>query len=162
MKKSRRLVAVAALVLMIVGVAGVAALSRSWGDETLDPRAGTSGAVTEITITGRDIRFEPSELRMRAGAPVRLVFVNEGSIDHDVSILGIDDSDEASGHATGNSDGHGSGHAADMMTPGTVHLAAAPGQRASIEFIPKAGSFEVLCTIAGHVDAGMSGIAIAE
>jgi plastocyanin len=165
MKRSGRLIGIAAMVIVIVGVVGAAALSRSWGDETSDPRARTSGAVSQITITGQDIRFDPSELRMQVGEPVRLVFINEGSIDHDVSILGIvssDNVDEASGHADGTSDGHGSSHSVDMMSPGTVHLAAAPGQRASVEFTPKAGVFDVICTIVGHVEAGMSGIVIAE
>jgi uncharacterized cupredoxin-like copper-binding protein len=154
-----------ALALLVAGVVAIVAVR---GGEP-DPRAeGTRGAVTEITITGRDIRFDPGELRLRAGEPVRLVFVNEGSIDHDLSILGISASEEvveASAMRHGETDhagAHGGAHADTMMTPGTVHLAAAPGERASIEFTPKAGAFEVVCTIAGHREAGMAGAAVVE
>jgi uncharacterized cupredoxin-like copper-binding protein len=85
--------------------------------------------------------------------PARLVFVNNGQIEHDVTIAGITtDGKTAEGH------GHEeASHAMGQLAAGTVHVSAHAGDRAAVDFTPKAGTYEYACTLPGHKDAGMRG-----
>jgi uncharacterized cupredoxin-like copper-binding protein len=105
-----------------------------------------------FTLTARDLSFTPGEIVLRAGAPVRLTFVNEGVLEHDVTIVGLN----ANGQVV---DAHGkeAGHSMGKQLPGTVHLSAHRGERATAEFTPAPGTYEFACTIAGHKEAGMAG-----
>jgi uncharacterized cupredoxin-like copper-binding protein len=115
--------------------------------------APTATAAQEIVLNARDIAFSPGSLTLRAGAPARLVFLNGGRVEHDVTIPGITvDGKTAEGH------GHEeAGHAMARLAAGTVHVSAHAGDRAVVEFTPKAGTYEYACTITGHKEAGMRG-----
>lgn len=155
------------LVVGLLAIAVVAVIYATREDaENKATEAGVSDAAVTVTITGRDIWFDPADLQFAARQPVRLIFVNAGAVPHDVSILGINVTGESleAIQTTVNMDGRGGGHdaehAAAMMPPGTVHLAAAPGESVALEFTPAPGTFEVLCMVTGHREAGMVGKAI--
>ena len=106
----------------------------------------------ELTVTARDIAYAQNQLTLRAGVPTRLVFVNEGAIEHDITIPGLSAGETADAH------GHQeASHDMGTMAAGTVHATASVGDRAMVEFIPKAGTYEFACTIPGHKEAGMVG-----
>ncbi len=106
----------------------------------------------ELTVTARDIAYAQKQLTLRAGVPTRLVFVNEGAIEHDITIPGLSAGETADAH------GHQeASHDMGTMAAGTVHATASVGDRAMVEFIPKAGTYEFACTIPGHKEAGMVG-----
>lgn len=146
--------------LAVAGVAAVLALAActrpsaptATAAPTTKPSAGGTAA-QEIVLNARDIAFAPSALSLRAGVPARLVFVNNGQIEHDVTIADIiGDGKTAEGH------GHEeTSHAMGQPAAGTVHVSAHAGDRPTVEFTPKAGTFEYACSLPGHKDAGMRG-----
>jgi plastocyanin len=147
---------------LVAGVVAVIAFSGETGSTGGDEANGST--IREVTITGHDLRFEPAEVRLVAGEPVRLTFVNAGSVEHDVSIPGLNATGNAlnADHGGGHDSAGGHMHDSSAMAPGTVHLAVSPGERVSVEFTPSAGTFEATCTYAGHREAGMVGTIISE
>jgi uncharacterized cupredoxin-like copper-binding protein len=78
-----------------------------------------------------DLKFEPGDLTVVAGRPVRLTATNGGALPHDLTIKGLDK---------------------------PMQLLVQPGKSAELEFMPsKAGTYEFACTQPGHSEAGMVG-----
>lgn len=91
-----------------------------------------------------------------------VVFKNEGTVDHDWAITKIpvaDAHEEDAAMSTTADAGHAA--EADHMHAGDapdVHVAAASGTTTEMQFTPTvAGQYEIVCTIAGHKEAGMHG-----
>lgn len=103
----------------------------------------------ELTVVARDLRFSPRDLEVRRGQPVRVTFRNEDLVVHDWVVLNI----PASGKLE-RSDGH-----PESLDPvGSVHVGAEVGRVGSVEFVPEqAGTYTVICSVAGHKDMGMKG-----
>jgi plastocyanin len=88
-----------------------------------------------VTVTAEAVRFVPDELRVRAGDWVSLSLVNEDPVFHDLMVEGVENVD----------------------TP------ARPGQTSSIRFImDEPGTYEFMCSVPGHAEAGMVGTLIVE
>ena len=98
------------------------------GADTSEP----AGDVQEVTITGHDIYFDPSEVHIKAGK-VKFNLPNEGAAQHDFSIdeLGIQ---------------------VDMPA----------GSTQSVEADVPAGTYQFYCNIPGHKEAGMVGTLVVE
>lgn len=91
-------------------------------------------AVATLRVRGNEFGFEPRTLELRAGAPTRIQLENEGAIEHSLVVKAPD--------------GEGD----------WIHLHALPKQTdAGIYEIGRPGRYPVLCTIQGHVEAGMVG-----
>lgn len=86
------------------------------------------GTPTSIEVDMVDIAFEPKEFTIPANADVTVTLVNKGALPHNFSIEGEADSGEIPGGGTG-----------------TVTLNLAPG------------TYEYVCNIPGHKEAGMVG-----
>jgi uncharacterized cupredoxin-like copper-binding protein len=143
---------------MVVSVAALAALLVACGGGSTATQPATTQR-QDVTITARDMGFSATSLRLKAGQPVRLTFVNSGALEHDVTIPGLNESDaiiEPLDHDSGMT------HMMDDMARGTVHMAASAGGSAMVEFTPKAGSYEFYCSVAGHREAGMSGTLVVQ
>jgi uncharacterized cupredoxin-like copper-binding protein len=136
----RRLALVAGSLVLILAAACSAAPSSA------------PGSTQQLVVTGRDITFAQKQLTLKAGQPARLVFVNEGAIEHDVTIPGLAVGKSAEGHGS-----EEASHSMGALAPGTVHATAQPGDRVTVDFTPKAGTYEFACTIPGHKEAGMVG-----
>ena len=104
-----------------------------------------------VRVTARDLAFAPDEVALRAGSLVRLTLANEGVLEHDITGPGL-----SVGEAVAPSHGTGE-HAMVSTPPGTVHLVAAAGTSATVEFMPQKGAFEFYCAVPGHREAGMRG-----
>lgn len=117
-----------------------------------------SGTAQTVTIDARDLLFDPPELHLKAGAPVVLELVNDGALLHDITIEGINVTDDVVEPPAE----HHQGHSMTMMKPATVHLAAESGESVSATFTPRAGTFEFYCSVAGHREAGMHGTIVVE
>lgn len=87
-----------------------------------------AGAPT-IEVTGLDFRFQPAQLRIKAGQPVNIALANRGAIIHDITVSALQFS-----------------------------LPAQPGQRAvaGLTATPP-GTYEFYCSVPGHREAGMVG-----
>lgn len=112
--------------LMVVSVV-VMSTPMGWAEAQQRPQ--------EITVTGTEFRFDPARFRAEAGTPLRIVFVNRGSVGHNLTVP-----------------------AYDVGTP-TIR----PGQSATVTFTPQEpGTIGFLCTVPGHSEAGMRGQIIVE
>jgi len=97
---------------------------------------GLAGASPQaVKVTAKEFAFEPKEVKVRAGQPVRLVLENKGVIEHDfvVDKLGV------------------------KIPP------VQPGKTAELTFTPKAkGRYPIVCAVPGHKEAGMTGTLVVE
>ena len=97
-------------------------------------RALDAGAV-QHTVVARNVAFEPSELRIEAGRFAVVELVNEDPIFHDWEVEGV----------------------------ANVHVSALANSSNRIRFmIDRPGTYEFVCTVPGHAEAGMRGELIVE
>ena len=104
--------------------------------ETATPTDGGSGEVVEITVgtdEGAELVFDPTEVSVPAGATVRLTFVNQATVPHNLTF------DEPIGAAT-----------ATIVDPGAEE---------TLEFTaPEPGEYTFVCTL----HPGMEGTLVVE
>ncbi len=92
---------------------------------------------TDVKIVATDLKFTPATIQAKVGQPIKVVFENKGVIEHDLAFPALK---------------------TDKATT-ALKVAAKPGQTATLEFTPTAkGSYEYICTIPGHKEAGMKGV----
>lgn len=110
---------------------GAAASPDASGAATSPDAAGAS-----LTVTGNEYRFEPAEIRVRAGEAVSVTFTNSGAIPHTFTIPAV------------------------QADAGSISA----GSSATITFNApsEAGQYEFLCSFGGHAEAGMVGTLIVE
>ena len=81
----------------------------------------------EIVLSAVDLAFEPDRLTLSAGEPVNLRLVNDGQLFHDLTL------DEPA-----------------------LHVNVDPGEEALTGLvIDEPGTYEAVCTVPGHEEAGM-------
>jgi uncharacterized cupredoxin-like copper-binding protein len=84
---------------------------------------------TVVEVTATDLAFDPSSITIDAGQPTNVRLTNEGQVFHDLTIPDLD-----------------------------VTLAAEPGETVTAGItVDTPGTYEFLCTVPGHADAGMRG-----
>ena len=111
-----------------------------------------SAPATTLAVEVNEFAYAPAALEVPAGQPVELVLTNSGTLEHDFSIVEIPLVNGAS--SNGGMD-HEMG--ATEAQP-DLHVAAAAGQSATLKFTPsKSGTYEFICTVEGHKEAGMVG-----
>jgi uncharacterized cupredoxin-like copper-binding protein len=133
-----------------VGLVPLALLSVACGGADDD-------ASTEIDATLDDFRFSPTEWTVTAGEAVTIELQNDGSVLHEFVLLqpGVEISSEAELPATEEE------LSADFVYWETGWIK--PGQSTTETFTaPEAGVYQVICAIATHFSAGMTGTLIAE
>ncbi len=93
------------------------------------PSAAPIPGAPEVVIGATEFSFEPSTVEVPTGKPVNLTLVNDGSTVHNLTIPALG-----------------------------VSVVAGPGQRATVGFVaPAPGTYQIVCTIPGHAEAGMTG-----
>jgi len=118
------------MIVMALAIFVLAACSR--GDSSAN----------SISTTATDFHFEPSSWTVKAGEEVTLSITNNGAVDHDWVLLGSMITAPADGEK-------------DVIFEAEV----APGQTEEVTFTAPAtpGEYQVICEIAGHLEAGMEG-----
>ncbi|GIV98101.1 MAG: auracyanin-A [Herpetosiphonaceae bacterium] len=141
------------LVLLIAGALLILAACGA-ADTPASSTEGSDGAKqTTVEIVATEFSFAPKTIKAKANQPITIVFKNNGNIEHDWSIAAIEAKDIHSSSEAGEDS-----HSHSSSSPAT-HVVAMPGKSATLTFTPtKAGEYEFICTIAGHKEAGMSGI----
>ena len=119
---------------------------------TLLLAACTSGqATTKITITVKEFAFDPNIITVTAGEPVELTFINEGAVEHDFAVEVIPVTDVST---SGGSDHHISGDHSKYA----LHTSTPAGETSTLTFTPtEPGTYKIICSVPGHLDAGMTG-----
>lgn len=107
----------------------------------------------ELVMT--DFAFRPASFEVRAGVPVVLTLVNEGTLEHDFSILEIP---VEAATAAEESSGEHDMQMSTMAVEPQLHASALAGASNTLTFTPtKPGTYDFFCTVPGHKEAGMVG-----
>jgi len=144
------------------------------GDDSDNGAVATPDASGVIEVTAGDFTFEPSRIVVPAGETVTLRLKNVDTQDHDLQV-GTIDVQILEGGATG-AEHQMSTPMEGMETPemmetagtgeadmGPIALHTTAGGEDSISFIAtEKGTYDVLCTMAGHKDEGMVGTLVVE
>ncbi len=118
-------------------VAFVAALFVAAGacDDASDPSETGIQPDGTYVIVGTEFAFAPAALTIPVGEEAVIVFKNLGTVDHNLESEGL-------GFATG-----------------TIRI----GHERTVRFTPRStGEFELVCSIPGHTEAGMTGAIIVQ
>jgi Cu+-exporting ATPase len=116
-------------------LAGIAALALALAGTVGVVNGAIDAGASHITVTARDLAFDPADLHVRAGTFVVLTFTNDDAVFHDWSVDGLANVDDPS----------------------------RPGQSHQVRFvIDRPGRYVVRCTVAGHADAGMVGTLVVD
>ncbi|MEX2322462.1 MAG: cupredoxin domain-containing protein [Acidimicrobiia bacterium] len=121
--------------LALMAVIAIALAACGGGDETTTTAAPTTtagGAGVEVIIGATEFEFDPDELTVPADTEITLTLVNNGVVEHDITIDELD-----------------------------FHLLARPGETVSTTLTVPAGIYMVYCAVPGHHEAGMMGTLIA-
>lgn len=143
-----------------IALAGLLLLTGcSGGMDSSDPHAAHSDAMGAegrvIEVVAKEFAFAPASISAKVGEPVTVLLENEGSLEHDWSIVEIE-SDHVSSETTGASEAHL--HGAMGEDAAALHVAAMPKQMGQINFTPtKSGRYRYYCSVPGHAEAGMVG-----
>jgi len=118
---------------LVVGACGGGGSDKAKSSENGQPRADKTALVTpngpKVEVTAKEFGFTPSTLTMKAGEPTTVVFVNNGSIEHDFTV-----------------------------SDAGFKLAVPAGQTGQkVLTIPKPGTYQFHCSVPGHEGAGMKG-----
>lgn len=140
------LVAGAALVSVLAVVIGLVVLIRIGADENRGGGAAVAaGPVTELTVDASEFAFDPATAEMPVGEEITVTMDNIGSVEHEWIVLnqGVRISDEAE-------------FSEDMVLARTERVAG--GEASTVAFtLDEAGTYQVVCLVAGHLAAGMQG-----
>jgi len=108
--------------------------------------------VTEISVVMNEFSYQPSTLTVPAGQQVVVTLRNEGQIEHDFVVDGIDVSAVSS---EGDIGGH---HMGGDHSEFDLHLSVTAGGTGTLRFTPnQPGTYRIFCSVEGHEEAGMVG-----
>ncbi|MCR8644340.1 cupredoxin domain-containing protein [Paenibacillus sp. N1-5-1-14] len=84
--------------------------------------------VPELIVKAQEFSFTPSTINMKKNEKIKITLDNTGAVEHDFEIIGTN-----------------------------IHIHAAPGKKNSlIVSFDQTGYYQVVCTLPGHEEAGMS------
>jgi len=110
---------------------------------TVPPTTTTVGALADIVLA--EFAFTPDTVEASAGAELTANVTNEGSFPHSWTVLTAGTTVTTADEVTD-----------DVIVAGTDNLAA--GESATLTFtVREAGSYQIVCRIPGHIEAGMVG-----
>ena len=108
-------------------------------------------SVTKITVTVKEFAFDPNVITVTAGEPVELTFINEGAVEHDFAVEVISVTDVST---SGSGDHHMSGDHSNYA----LHTSTPAGETSTLTFTPtEPGTYQIICSVPGHLEAGMTG-----
>ena len=97
---------------------------------------GGGGSAASVNVKLSEFKFDPAQITVKAGQPVKISAQNTGTVAHNFIVKGIDKA---------------------------ASTKIAPGQTGTMEFTPAtAGSFEIVCDEPGHEAGGMKGTLIVQ
>lgn len=105
---------------------------------------GSGGSSNNIKVTMVDFAFQPNSLSVAANKSVTLTITNNGSTDHDFTLVSKTVTPPWG----------------DQDKPNIITEKIVPaGQTATLTFTSPAtpGDYQFLCTVAGHLESGMTG-----
>src|SRR3990172_2622243 len=112
------------------------------------------GGAQDVTVKMMaQLTFQPAEIKLESGKPVRLTVDNGGSTS--VHTLTVAEMPVMDVHSSGGVGGYAG---IDAGTEYDLHIALAAGGAGTLEFTPtQSGEYVFICTLPGHAQAGMTG-----
>lgn len=105
----------------------------------------------EVNLVAGEFSYKPNQLVLKKGVPAKIIFTNNGEIEHDFELIS---SENFIVESASNMDNHQH----DAKTGNKVHLHAKPGEKTFLVLKAKdEGKFQFYCTIPGHKENGMIG-----
>lgn len=117
-------------VILSVGIA-LAGTACQRAAQQPTPQRADEGATQVVNVIAKEFAFEPKEIKLNAGM-AKIVVRNNGSVEHDFEIVGVAE--------------HGAEHEGKLIQPSEAR---------EVEVELKPGTYQVVCTVAGHKEAGM-------
>ena len=103
-----------------------------------------------VDVVLKEYSFHPSDLTFKADVPHKLRIINKGTTKHYFTAEGFFRA-IATRKLQSNADG-------EIKAPYFTAIEVFPGRSLDLYFIPvKKGRYDLLCTISGHADHGMTG-----
>ncbi len=125
------------LVVIMVGAAAC-------GDSGSPPETPATTVAAQV-VSMTEFRFAPDVVRVPGGGETTIILQNDGATDHNWVLLREPISSESE-------------FSEEAVLTSTV---VRPGERQTFDFAPPAaGEYQVICSIAGHFDAGMEGLLV--
>ena len=112
---------------LAVLLAGCGSGAGNGGGHAQDSVQAPVQGASDVTVTAVDIDFKPESIDAVAGEPLNVTVVNEGTTTHDFTL-----------------------EAADVH----VNVDAGETKETSLT-LDEPGTYEAICTVAGHAEAGM-------
>ena len=141
---------------VITGAALIAAGAGPGDGSAIPAGAAGQGADTTITIraSGSTLEFTPTRVSAKAGTRLRLRFVNEGSLPHNIVVPKSDDDIDALALAA-----YQAGETGYVPMDLKAKLVgwttlASPGETVEVSFVvPAAGEYTYVCLFPGHANS---------
>ena len=111
---------------LILAVAGCQRVAQPPAQRTVE-----EGTAQVVNVVAKEFAFEPKEIKLHAGM-TKIVVRNNGAVEHDFEIVGVAE--------------HGAEHEGKLIQPSEAR---------EVEVELKPGTYQVVCTVAGHKEAGM-------
>ncbi|ASK61304.1 hypothetical protein CFK37_03480 [Virgibacillus phasianinus] len=100
-----------------------------------------------LVVQADEFSFTPSKMEIPVGESVTMVLVNNGEIEHDLEIVGME---------TGTVESLSRHH--HQQEENQIHVHSIPGEKQEVSFTPlEPGVYKYTCTIPGHAESGMTG-----
>lgn len=136
--RGRALIWMAAVALVAAACGG----DDGGGDD--GGNGGGGGGATRVTVEGTEFSFSPAAVTVAADTDVSVTFDNQGSIDHEWTVL------------TAGTELASEGDFDASLVAFTIAPIPAGSSAEGTLNLP-AGEYQVLCSIPGHFTAGMAG-----
>lgn len=118
-------------------IALMSALSACGGSDA-------ANAVTEFSVSAQEFEFSPSSWTVAANSDVNITFTNDGSVDHEWAVL-----------TEGTNISSGDEFNEEIVLWEVEAIPAGDTVTETFNFAP--GTYQVICALEGHLDAGMTG-----
>lgn len=117
------------ILVLALAIAASGCINQESSEPVENTSVNSSSDVREITVTGGNYYFEPSNIDVEAGETVRFVFENAGGT-HDMRI--------------------------PEFNAGTNVISGGESESFTVTF-EEEGSYEFLCSVGNHAEQGMTG-----
>jgi uncharacterized cupredoxin-like copper-binding protein len=107
-----------------------------------------------VKIEIKNMRFDPSQISVKSGETIRFFVTNSDQIDHEFV---IGDAASQAEHRKEMAEMMTMGHVMKHTDPNAVSVTTGETKTLVWKF-SRSGKFEIDCNVAGHFEAGMSGI----
>jgi len=155
--KSLNMKNIVACLILVIGTllhAPVFAHDADFGSSPFGEPGKPSQVDRVVKVDMKNMRFNPTQINVKAGETIRFVVTNSDAIDHEFV---IGDAAFQTEHRKEMAEMTQLGHVMSHIDRNAISIG--PGQTKNLIWkFSHPGKFEIDCNVAGHFEAGMSGV----